>query len=635
MDDCPLVVVQRLAPELKTGSVSGPRFAFRRYSKVVAFRRADNRRVFAALNGIESFWLYRSPMLGGGFRSRALAVFLLLLMLTHLGVGSTHAGDSSNIRNSCWASGRISENVITIALAAERWSCDDRKFSIDSERVLLRFDLTPGDSPPRYFLSRRSALEAVHLLAIDQDGAVRQASVSAAALPSSMAGGYFKAPLPVVTDATRQVVVAIDLPSHRMTLERAYLAPVDVAVDSIDDMQLLTFVAGLAGMLAMLLIFNAAFYRILREPFVLWHSALTLSLLMTIMTSSSLSVVFFDPPAMILSWMTTLLFGMTVASGAMFTYSFIEPGLMHPALRRLLPYCAASALFLSAFHAAFPFVARPIQSTAYTAAFAPILIIFILSMIDALRRGSRAAKFQAVGYTPMIAVGLIRLVTGVVPWFDSIDATLAFYAGCLFEALFTTLGVADRFVTMKRERDRARIEADLLERLSETDPLTGLLNRRAIEGQFAQLRADGFATLAVIDLDHFKSINDVNGHAVGDAVLKAVANAFQTGPDVRAYRLGGEEFVLLLRGNDAATLAERRRQAIPVIVASTVPGLERPVTASMGVADTFGDEGFEKLYERADKLLYEAKSAGRNRTRSTIKAETDLEIFVKEQAFAN
>lgn len=591
--------------------------------------------LFAKLNGIESVWIYQSLMRGGGFRSLVLAVFLLLLMLTHLGVGSTHAADSSNIRNSCWASGRISENVITIALAAERWFCDDRKFSIASERVLLRFDLRPGDHLPRYFLSRRSALEAVHLLAIDQDDAVRQASVSAAALPSSMAGGYFKAPLPGVTDATRQVVVAIDLPSHRMTLERAYLAPEDVAGNSIEDMQPLMIVAGLAGMLAMLLIFNGAFYRILRESFILWHSALTLSLLMTIVTSSSLSVVFFDPPAMTLSWMTTLLFGMTVASGAMFTYSFIEPGLMHPALRRLLPYCAASALFLSAFHAAFPFVARPIQSTAYTASFAPILIIFILSMIDALRRGSRAAKFQAVGYTPMVAVGLIRLVTGVVPWFESIDATLAFYTGCLFEALFTTLGVADRFVTMKRERDRARIEADLLERLSETDPLTGLLNRRAIEGQFAQLRAEGFATLAVIDLDHFKSINDVNGHVVGDAVLKAVASAFQPGPDVRAYRLGGEEFVLLTRGNGAATLAERRRQAIPAIVANVVPGLKRPVTASMGVTDALGDEDFEKLYERADKLLYEAKSAGRNRTRSAVKAATDQEIFAREQAFAD
>jgi diguanylate cyclase (GGDEF)-like protein len=151
--------------------------------------------------------------------------------------------------------------------------------------------------------------------------------------------------------------------------------------------------------------------------------------------------------------------------------------------------------------------------------------------------------------------------------------------------------------------------------------LTGLLNRRAIEGQFEQLRAEGFATLAVIDLDHFKAINDVNGHAVGDAVLKAVANALQAGPNVLAYRLGGEEFILLLRGDDADIQAERRRQAIPAIVANTVSGLERPVTASMGVTDLFGDEGFSKLYERADKLLYEAKSAGRNGTRSAIKSQ--------------
>ena len=567
-----------------------------------------------------------------GSRKSVLAALLLLSILTHLGVGSTSAADSSNIRNSCWASGRISENVLTIALTAERWSCDDRKFSIDAERVLLRFDLSPDDPLPRYFLSRRSALKAVHLLAIDQDGAVRQTSVPAAALSSSMAGGYFKASLPSVTHATRQIVVAIDLPSHRMALERAYLAPMDAAGDSIDDVRLLIIVAGLAGMLVMPLIFNAAFYRILREPFVLWHSALTLSLLMTILVSSGLSVVFFDPPAMTLSWMTTLLFGMTIASGAMFTYSFIEPGLIHPVLRRLLPYCATWALFLSAFHASFPFVARPVQSSAYTVAFSPVIIVFLLSMFDALRRGSRAAKFQAAGYAPMVAVGLIRLVTGVIPWFDSTDAMLVFYAGCLCELIFTTLGVSDRFLTMKRERDRARTEADLLERLSETDPLTGLLNRRAIEGQFAQLRAQGFSTLAVIDLDHFKAINDANGHAVGDAVLKAVASAIQAGPDVLAYRIGGEEFVLLLRGNGADLLAERRRQAIPVIVANAVSGLERPVTASMGVADALGNESFAKLYERADKLLYEAKSAGRNRTRSAIKSKAAVEDFLSEQA---
>ncbi|WP_395398038.1 diguanylate cyclase [Novosphingobium sp. BL-8A] len=483
--------------------------------------------------------------------------------------------------------------------------------------MLLRFDIDAAEPLPRYLLSRRSALDAVHLLAIDRDGAIRRASVAAAALPSSMAGGYFKTPLPGVTRATRQIVVAVDLPSHRMTLERAYLAPED-AVGGTADMRFLIILAGLGGMLVMPLFFNAAFYRALREPFVLWHSVLALSLLMTILVSSGLSVMFFDPPAMTLNWMTALIFGMTIGSGTMFTYSFIEPGLMHPLLRRLLPYCAAWAIVLSTFHAAFPFVARPVQSTAYTAAFAPVLAVFIMSVIDALRRGSRAAKFQAVGYMPMVLVALIRLVTGVIPWSHSFDAMILFYVGCICEVLFTTLGMADRFVTIKRERDRARSEAELLERLSETDPLTGLLNRRAIEQQFEQLQAEGFATLAVVDLDNFKAINDVNGHAVGDAVLKAVAKALQAGPGVRAYRFGGEEFVLLLRGDDAEVQAELRRQAIPVVVASTVPGLERAVTASMGVTNFLGDEGLEKPYERADQLLYAAKRAGRNQTRSAI-----------------
>lgn len=559
-------------------------------------------------------------MAWGRFRKCVLAVSLLMAILAYLGAVPAIAADFADIRSACWASGGLSDDIVAMARSDERWSCADREFSIDAERALLRFDLGPDGPLPRYFLSRRSALEAVHLLAIDQDGTVRQSTIPAAALSSSMVGGYFKASLPEVTRVTKQIVVAIDLPSHRMTLEKAYLASEDAAGDGAGASRLLVIVSALAGMLVMPLIFNAAFYQVLRKPFVLWHSALTLSLLMTLLVSSNISVVLFDPPAMTLSWMTTVIFGATVASGTMFTYSFIESGLMHPVLRRMLPYCAVWAIFLSALHAAFPFVARPVQSSAYTAAFAPILIVFILSMIDALRRGSRAAKFQTVGYTPMVFVGLTRLVTGVTPWFHSADAMLMFYAGCLCEVLFTTLGVADRFMTMKRERDRARTEAYLLERLSETDPLTGLFNRRAIERQFARLRVEGFDTLAVIDLDHFKAINDLNGHAVGDAVLKAVASAIEAGPDVVAYRLGGEEFVLFLRGEDAGIEAERRRQAIPAIVADRVPGLGRPVTASMGVARALDDEGFVKLYERADKLLYEAKSAGRNRTRTAVRS---------------
>jgi diguanylate cyclase (GGDEF)-like protein len=551
------------------------------------------------------------------FRNAFAIAILSLVMFASLGTVSVFAAEPSEVRSSCWASSDLSDDLISVIQSPSRWSCDDELYSLDGERALLRFDISSDSALPQYLFSRRAALAAVHLLAIDRDGAIRQTSSSSDDLKSAMRGGYFRVPLPAVTGNTRQVVVAFDLPSHRMTLERAYLSPADLALGP-DLLLSMLLLATLAGMLSMPLIFNAAFYRILREPFVLWHSMLTVSLLLTIVISSGLATILFDPPAMTLSWMTTVIFGLTVASGAMFTFSFIEPGRMHPLLRRALPLCAVWAMFLAIFHAAFPFVARSVQSPLYTAAFMPVLAIFILAVADALRRGSRAAKYQAIGYTPVIMAGLIRLVTGVVPWLPSDDAMLLFYGGCVFEVLFTALGVADRFMTIKRQRDSARLEADMLERLSESDALTGLLNRRAMEQNFEKYRADGYRALAVLDLDHFKAVNDVHGHTIGDAVLKAVAEALRADPQVHAFRLGGEEFVLLLGGEDVAAQAERRRQAIPGIVAKTVPGLGRAVTASMGIAEAAPDAGMglSELYERADKLLYEAKLAGRNRTKA-------------------
>ena len=124
--------------------------------------------------------------------------------------------------------------------------------------------------------------------------------------------------------------------------------------------------------------------------------------------------------------------------------------------------------------------------------------------------------------------------------------------------------------------------------------------------------------MAVIDLDHFKAINDAHGHATGDRVLKAVAEALQPSEDILAVRLGGEEFVLLLRGHDALHRAEQRRGAIPARVASQEPGLERLVTASMGLVECppelDANTSFALFYARADRLLYEAKRGGRNRT---------------------
>jgi diguanylate cyclase (GGDEF)-like protein len=156
-------------------------------------------------------------------------------------------------------------------------------------------------------------------------------------------------------------------------------------------------------------------------------------------------------------------------------------------------------------------------------------------------------------------------------------------------------------------------------RQSRLDPLTGLLNRSALSSAMQQVEARPAATASTVsvvlyDIDHFKLVNDVHGHDVGDGVLLTTARilAADARPGDTAYRLGGEEFALVLLCTDSATamqVAERHRRAVEQARPS---GLT--VTISAGVASGEGDEAtWESLYRRADRALFEAKRTGRNR----------------------
>lgn len=151
------------------------------------------------------------------------------------------------------------------------------------------------------------------------------------------------------------------------------------------------------------------------------------------------------------------------------------------------------------------------------------------------------------------------------------------------------------------------------------DPLTGLLNRNALPRRFAELAyqaklAGQPVCLVLCDVDGFKQVNDTHGHARGDAVLRAVA--YELRKRLRSfelvYRLGGEEFLLLLPGVGLATgrpIAERLRGAVE----QALPG-GLPITISLGLAAGRGDEvDYDLLFQRADAALYEAKRTGRNR----------------------
>jgi len=170
-----------------------------------------------------------------------------------------------------------------------------------------------------------------------------------------------------------------------------------------------------------------------------------------------------------------------------------------------------------------------------------------------------------------------------------------------------------------------------LRRANVLDPLTGLLNRSSLQGRLCEIcdqaaQSGAWVCAVMCDLDHFKSINDTHGHDTGDAVLREVADRLRSGLRAfeLAYRLGGEEFLIVLPGGDAAAgtiVAERLRRSIE---AEPVDGVD--VTASFGVSAMAGAEADpDRLYKTADEALYTAKVAGRNRVHLY---ESDVDVLV-------
>jgi diguanylate cyclase (GGDEF)-like protein len=154
------------------------------------------------------------------------------------------------------------------------------------------------------------------------------------------------------------------------------------------------------------------------------------------------------------------------------------------------------------------------------------------------------------------------------------------------------------------------------------DPLTGLLNRQGLERRFREVSEQARMTkrsvsLVIFDLDEFKAFNDEHGHARGDAVLTDVAYVLRK--ELRSfellYRIGGEELLLILAGADLEVACKIAEQCRGAIEESRPAGL--PVTASFGVCSAEGLEiELESMFAAADRCLYEAKRAGRNRVAS-------------------
>ena len=176
-----------------------------------------------------------------------------------------------------------------------------------------------------------------------------------------------------------------------------------------------------------------------------------------------------------------------------------------------------------------------------------------------------------------------------------------------------------RYRSTLRHRNELRASRDALERVANTDALTGLANRHAAARALGERlgRIPEPLTVMLLDLDEFKRINDSHGHQAGDAVLRESAARMRDALPEGALlgRWGGEEFIVILDGApglEPASVAEAMRAALAAAPVS-FDGVAIPVTVSIGVATAFASDGIDTLLAEADAALYRAKGAGRNR----------------------
>jgi len=539
---------------------------------------------------------------------------LLWLLLCAAWPAAAHAFPKGSV---CHASGTASESYEQVAADPRRWNCNRTGWSIAAERIFLRIDHDAATPAPARYTAELARFAHMRLTSIGTDGTSASRDLGDQDMRLATAGWLMSADLPRIGAPLAAVAVTMDGARHPRAVSSGRLTSVEEANGHSVPYEL--GLAMLSGMLFMGLLFNVVFYRVLKTRFLIWHTLSVAFMVAQTLITSGLIHRFVSLGLLDTSILSAVTFGAGVATGMLFAADFLEPGKLRPVQRRALRWMS---LWIAGWTMFYLFADGPLRAynaLFYYTAFLPVLGLFVWFMATAWMRGSRAINFLIVAWAPFMLIGLLRVVTLL----GLTDAPMGFpmeqHLALTWEVVIVNLGVADRVLFLRRERDRARARALALEARAERDPLTGLLNRRGVVQRFEKLRTMGYRAMAVIDLDHFKRINDTHGHMVGDEVLRAVAGALAQDEDIVAVRMGGEEFMLLVAGEQAARRAEQCRQAIPLRIASEVAGLDWPVTASMGfVEQPAGAQqaDFAALYAHCDRLLYEAKAAGRNRTMS-------------------
>lgn len=377
---------------------------------------------------------------------------------------------------------------------------------------------------------------------------------------------------------------------------------------------LIALYAAFGGLSLALLAYNLSLWAVLRHAFQLSYSAMVCALMGYTFTSSGIATLAF--PALDNNdrqRLSYLFLGLAAIAAVRFMADFFGPRVIGPRLRLVAAVtCAATLTSALAFALLAPWQGYWLDR-AYFISCGATLLALIPVLISAWRARVRNLGLFILAWSAPIGVSLARAAYGIGLigfsfWLDNGNLL-----ALSLEGLLSTMLIVARLRDLSNERDRARAGEQTALRLANTDPLTGLLNRRA----FIELAIGRPVVhrLLLLDIDHFKLINDQLGHDAGDDVLRAVAQVLQAlrPHGSLAVRLGGEEFALLVPLPQVPDCLPE--SLLDAIRAKPMPH-DWKVTASLGHADgvVTTEEDWKRLYRLADTALYRAKADGRDRS---------------------
>lgn len=442
--------------------------------------------------------------------------------------------------------------------------------------------------------------------------------------------------------SSSSVQIPLNLYSNQKLVERSYESAVA---------QTLFY-----GAMLVMAIYNLLIFFSIRDVSYLYYVVMVASTIIVLAGIEGLTFQYLWPQ---LPWINDPIMIVSLAGVVSFSALFFRHFLDLPQSRPALAYVALGLVIASALMAcaAFFLPYRPLVMITTALTMVGILsgiIVGILRWLD----GFHGAKFFNVAWSCMLVAGLLLALTalGFLPrsWFSENITQI----GVGLQAALLSFAMAHRMSYERQMREQAQQEAAAtqqemleyqieanqaldsivrerteelektnakLQEISATDGLTHLLNRRAFDEIFLTeykraYREKKSIALVMIDLDHFKSVNDSHGHPFGDLCLLAAAEVIRSNlkrPSDVAARYGGEEFVLLLPDTDSEGAVDVAHNILKSLAQTVVDDGERSliITASIGVADRIPDEqaNHETLLKEADQNLYVAKEGGRNR----------------------